>query len=149
MERGPEEPEENVAELAHELRLVAGELYRRVRTDALVDPLTTTQFSLLARLEREGPTSAVGLAAAEHITTQAVGQALAALERKGLLTRRPHATDGRRIVAETMVQGHQLVEHSRRSRESWIANALGRDFTSRELHQLVEAVPLLRRLVDS
>jgi DNA-binding MarR family transcriptional regulator len=145
----PGSTEENVAELAHELRLIAGELHRRLRTDTSAGTLTATQFSLLARLERDGPASAVTLAAAEHVTTQAAGQCLAALERESLVVRRPHATDGRQVVAEVTAKGRRFVDDSRRSRESWIADALGREFAPRELRQLNEAVQLLRRLVDS
>jgi DNA-binding MarR family transcriptional regulator len=141
--------DENVAELAHELRLISGELHRRLRADTSAAGLTATQFSVLARLERDGPASAVTLAAGEHVTTQAAGQCLAALEREGLIVRRPHATDGRQLVAETTVRGRRFVHDSRRTRESWIADTLSQQFAPPELRQLTEAVELLRRLVDS
>jgi DNA-binding MarR family transcriptional regulator len=138
----------NVAALAHELRLIAGELHRRLRADTSAGGLTATQFSVLARLERDGPASAVTLAAGEHVTTQAAGQCLAVLEREGLIIRRPHATDGRQIVAEATARGRRFVDDSRRSRESWIAETLNDKFAPRELDQLTEAVQLLRRLLD-
>jgi len=134
------------APLAHELRLVAGELHRRLRIEAAASDLTGTQFSLLARLDREGPGSAAQLAAAEHITSQAVGQSLTVLERQDLVVRGPHPTDGRAIVAQATTKGRRVVEQSRQARESWIARALDSELSTQELRHLADAIPLLWRI---
>jgi DNA-binding MarR family transcriptional regulator len=136
----------DVAVLAHELRLLAGALHRRVRGEAGTGRLTATQFSLLARLERDGTASPGELAAAEGITTQAIGQGLSVLAAEGLVARRPHPSDGRQVLAEPTEAGSKLVAEDRRSRESWIAQALG-SLDHAELQHVAETVRLLSRFV--
>jgi hypothetical protein len=60
--------------LASELRVVLGQLVRRLRTEHRF-PLT--HAAVLGRLDREGAQSTVDLAGAERVRPQSMGQTLA------------------------------------------------------------------------
>src|ERR1700745_3575212 len=81
--------------VASELRVVLGQLMRRLRTEHRF-PLS--HGAVLGRLDRQGPLSTVELASAERVRPQSMGQTLAELEAQGLGRRRPDEGDGRRTL---------------------------------------------------
>jgi DNA-binding MarR family transcriptional regulator len=137
----------DVAEVAHELRLLAGDLARRVKAEERLDDITATQYSLLARLEREGPLTPGALALAERITSQAVGQALNVLEADDLVERRIDPADGRKILAQVTPAGTRLVDQTRKSRETWLARSLASGLEAEELRTLSASIQVLQRLL--
>ena len=70
--------------LASRLRLVLGQLVRRMRAEHRF-PLT--QGAVLGRLDREGRKSIGDLAAAERVRPQSMTQTIADLEADGLIER--------------------------------------------------------------
>jgi hypothetical protein len=76
----------DVSLLASELRVVLGQLVRRLRTEHRF-PLT--HGAVLGRLDREGARSTVDLAVAERVRPQSMGQTLAELEAEGLIGAAP------------------------------------------------------------
>jgi len=137
----------DVAEIAHELRLLAGDLARRLRAEERLDDITATQYSLLAHLEREGPLTPGALALAERITSQAVGQALNVLEAADLVVRRIDPADGRKILAQVTPAGTRLVDKTRKSRETWLARSLASGLEAEELRTLSASIQVLQRLL--
>ena len=137
----------DVAEVAHELRLLAGDLARRLKAEERLDDITATQYSLLARLEREGPLTPGALALAERVTSQAVGQALNVLEAADLVERRIDPADGRKILAQVTPTGTRLVEKTRKSRETWLARSLASGLEAEELRTLSASIQVLQRLL--
>src|SRR3954447_5947396 len=87
----------NPALVASELRVVLGQLMRRLRVEHRF-PLS--HGAVLGRLDRQGPLSTVELASAERVRPQSMGQTLAELETQGLVSRRPDEADGRRTLLE-------------------------------------------------
>src|SRR4029077_19810603 len=79
-------PSTQVVKGASELRLVLGQLIRRLRAEY---SFPVAQASVLSRLAREGPQTTSVLAAAEHVRPQSMAQTLAELESSGLIERRP------------------------------------------------------------
>jgi DNA-binding MarR family transcriptional regulator len=131
--------------LASELRVVLGQLIRRLRTE---HRFSLSQGSVLGRLDREGPQSTSKLATAERVRPQSMGQTVAELESQGLIERHPDPADGRRSLIELTEAGRTELHEDRGRREGWLAEALESSFSAEEREVLDEAVRLLARLAE-
>jgi len=107
------------------------------------------QVAVLKRLRNEGPTTASALAAAEHVTHQAIAQTLAALKQSGLVRAAPDPSDGRKSVISITPAGNRLFESARASRDAWLARAIASTFSAREHAALEAAIEVLERLADA
>jgi DNA-binding MarR family transcriptional regulator len=136
-------PSAQVVKGASELRLVLGQLVRRLRAEY---SFPVAQASVLSRLDREGAQTTSSLAAAERVRPQSMAQTLAELETAGLIARRPHPTDRRRIEIELTAEGRERVLEARGRRDDWLATAIAAELDPEEQRTLLAAVPLLRRL---
>lgn len=132
-----------IVSVASELRIVLGQLVRRLRREY---SFPIAQASVLSRLDREGPQTTTTLAAAERVRPQSMAQTLAELEADRLIARRPDPTDGRRILIELTANGRERLQQDRRRREGWLAEAIADELTPAEQQVLIEVLPLLRRL---
>jgi DNA-binding MarR family transcriptional regulator len=132
--------------VASELRVVIGQLIRRLRAEY---GFPLSQGAVLGRLDREGPLSVSDLAVAERIRPQSMAQTVSDLEADGYVSRRPDPGDRRRALVELTELGHVRLEADRRQREGWLASAIGSQLTDEEQAIVAQAVPLLRRLADS
>ena len=133
--------------LASDLRLVIGQLIRRLREERR--DLTLSQVTVLGRLDRLGPTSISDLAADERVRPQSMASTVAWLADHGLVERGPHAVDRRLVVVTLTEAGRAAVAEDRRRHEGWLANAIESDLTERERRLLAEATLLLARLAES
>jgi DNA-binding MarR family transcriptional regulator len=136
-------PSTQVVKGASELRLVLGQLIRRLRAEY---SFPVAQASVLSRLDREGAQTASELAAAEHVKPQSMAQTLAELDSAGLIERRPDPCDGRRSQIELTEVGRERVLEGRGRREDWLAAAIAAELSPEEQRTLLAAVPLLQRL---
>jgi DNA-binding MarR family transcriptional regulator len=136
-------PSPKVTAAAHELRIVLGQLVRRLRAEY---SFPVAQASVLSRLDREGPQTASSLASSERMRPQSMAQTLTELERAGLIERRADPEDRRRIQIELTEQGRTRVLEERGKREGWLAAAIAAELSPDEQQTLLAAVPLLRRL---
>jgi DNA-binding MarR family transcriptional regulator len=132
-----------IVSAASELRIVLGQLVRRLRREY---SFPIGQASVLGRLDREGPLTTSELAAAERVRPQSMAQTLAELEPAGLIARRPDETDRRRVLIELTDRGRERLREDRRRREGWLAEAIAAELSADEQETLIEALPLLRRL---
>jgi DNA-binding MarR family transcriptional regulator len=132
--------------VASELRVVLGQLVRRLRAE---HRFSLAQGAVLGRLDRDGASSTSDLAAAERMRPQSMAQIVSELEADGLLSRRPDPGDGRRALIELTDRGLRTLESERRQREGWLIGAMAEGFSEEEQQALARAVPLLRRLADS
>jgi DNA-binding MarR family transcriptional regulator len=132
--------------MASELRVVLGQLVRRLRAE---HRFSLAHGAVLGRLDREGPLGTSDLAAAERVRPQSMAQTVSELEADGLVTRRPDPADGRRALLELTDQGRQTLEADRRQRDGWLIQAISESFSEQEQQALAQAVPLLTRLADS
>ncbi len=130
---------------ASELRLVLGQLVRRLRVE---NSFPISHGTVLARLEREGPQTASDLAAAERVRPQSMAQTVAELQTAGLVARRPHPLDRRRILIELTAEGEAALADDRRRREGWLAQAIESELAPEEQDALARVVPLLQRLTQ-
>jgi DNA-binding MarR family transcriptional regulator len=142
------EPQPDLAEVASELRSLAGQLMRRLRAASEDSGVTMSQASVLSRLDRGGPATTSVLARAEGVRSQSMGATLVTLEEAGMVARTPHPTDRRQALMLITRKGSRHLDEVRRSREGWLVEALQDRLDEREQSVLVEAVELLRRIVE-
>ena len=138
--------EANSARVASELRLVLGQLVRRLRAE---HRFPITQGTVLGRLDREGAQSVSDLAAKERVRHQSMTQTVTDLEADGFVQRRPDPGDRRRVLVSLTKAGRRALEEDRRQRVGWLAGAIDERLSARELRVVDEAVELLRRLADA
>jgi DNA-binding MarR family transcriptional regulator len=136
----------DVSLVASELRVVLGQLVRRLRAE---HRFSLAHGAVLGRLDREGASSTSDLAAAERVRQQSMAQTVGELEDEGLISRRPDPADGRRALIELTDKGRETLYAERRNREGWLIQVLNEGFSADEQRALAEAVALLRRLADS
>jgi DNA-binding MarR family transcriptional regulator len=132
--------------MASELRVVLGQLLRRLRQEHRF-PLS--HGAVLGRLDRAGAQSVSDLAAAERVRPQSMAQTVADLEGDRLIERRPDPHDRRRALVELTAHGRDVLADDRRRREGWLATAIAEDLSAEEQQQLQAAIELLRRLAES
>ncbi len=132
--------------LASDLRVVLGQLVRRLRTE---HGFSLAHGAVLGRLDREGVMGTSDLAAAEHVRPQSMAQTVGELEADQLISRRPDPADGRRALLELTDRGRETLEAHRREREGWLIQAIAEGFSEQEQQILVRALELLRRLAES
>ena len=131
-------------DVANDLRIVLGQLIRRLRAD---DVLATSHIAVLSGLDRVGPQTTSGLAAAQHMRPQSMAHTVGELEKEGLVKRRPDADDRRQVIVELSKRGRGLLYETRRRREDWLAQAIA-GLTPAEQKVLKQAVALLERLTE-
>jgi DNA-binding MarR family transcriptional regulator len=135
----------DVAPLASELRVVVGQLIRRLRAEQ--QRFSMSQGSVLGRLDREGPRSVSDLAAAERVRPQSMAQTVADLESAGMVGRRPDPDDRRRALVSLTEAGLETLLADRRQREGWLAGEIEK-LPPRDRATLARAVELLSEIAD-
>ncbi|MFC1407971.1 MarR family winged helix-turn-helix transcriptional regulator [Streptacidiphilus sp. N1-12] len=141
--------EEQLSQAVTELRVLTGQLMRRMRAAHEWAALTLSQAAVLHRLATEGPDTPAALARAERVRPQSMGATLGALEQQGLVDRRPHPTDGRQVVMAATENGLALLAEIRTAKENWLLQAVRSHLDPEEQRTLIDSVALLRRLVES
>jgi DNA-binding MarR family transcriptional regulator len=130
---------------ASELRLVLGQLVRRLRAE---HRFPIGQGAVLGRLDREGPQSVSDLAAGERVRPQSMAQTVSDLESDGYVARRPDPTDGRRALVDFTEKGRAALEEDRRHREGWLAREID-ELDPEEQAVIARATEILRRMAQS
>lgn len=132
--------------LASELRVVLGQLMRRLRAE---HQFPLSHGAVLGRLDREGTQSVSDLAVAERVRPQSMAQTVSDLEGDGLVVRSPDPGDRRRALVQLTDEGIATLQADRRRREGWLAGAIADDLTPEQRSLLEDAVELLRQLAES
>jgi DNA-binding MarR family transcriptional regulator len=135
------------ASVASDLRVVIGQLVRRLRAERRGLPLA--QVIVLGRLDRSGPAGVSDLAAEERVRPQSMAATVAALADAGFVSRTPDPADGRRVLIGLTPSGADALAADRRRREDWLSDAIRRDLTVEERRTLVAATALLARIAAS
>ncbi len=125
-----------------------GLIVRRLRLARDGSERTPAERSLMARLEKFGPSGPSALAEAEQVTPPVVCATLAALQRDGLVHREADPTDGRRVLMSLTAEGLAAVDTRRSALSTRMSRALDEHFTLEERRQLADVVPLLTRLAE-
>lgn len=135
--------------LAGELRVLLGQMKRRLREEANTGSLSLSQLSVLSRLERVGPATVTALAKAEGVRPQSMGATIASLEAAGFVSGAPHPTDGRQTVLSITPECREWIEVHRAAREDWLFRTIQAKLSTAEQEELAKAIQLLKRFVDA
>ncbi len=133
---------------AQDIRVAFGRLRRRMQEVATDDDLTPSQASVIVRLSKGEAATAAGLAQLEGIRPQSMAATLVALEQRGLISRTPDPTDGRRQVVTLTAAGAEVEEGNRAARGEWIVGRLDEVCTEQERQLLIRAAAVLDRVAD-
>ena len=137
---------ETDAELAARLRLSVTRLARRLRTQA-GDAVTASQVSALSSLACGGPMTLGELSHVERVKPPTMTRIVTALEEAGLVSRTVDPADRRVARVRVTDLGNELLERSRRSKDAYLADRLGR-LAGGDRVELSRAVDALERLLD-
>ena len=111
--------------------------------------LSLSQLSIIQRLRLDGPATAASLAAAEHVSQQAIAQSVVPLKAAGLVRSRPDPSDGRKTLISITDAGLELRESIIASRNSWLTRTVDATIDAKERAALDKAIELLERLADA
>jgi DNA-binding MarR family transcriptional regulator len=144
-------PAQDSPEAAVQLSVALSRLRSRLREESgsRRTGLTVSQLAAMQRIIDAGPTTAAALAAAEHVSQQAVAQNVAALRAWGLVRSAPDPDDGRKVLLSATDQGRALFARLRETREAWLARAIDAVVMPEEWAALQAAISLLERLAGA
>jgi DNA-binding MarR family transcriptional regulator len=135
----------DTARTASELRVVLGQLMRRLRAE---HRFPIQHGAVLGRLDREGPASVSDLAVAEKVRPQSMAQTVGELEADGLVKRRPDPEDGRRAIVELTAAGRDTLAADRSRRVGWLVSAI-EELPKDDQEILSRATAIIGRLAES
>ena len=128
------------------LYAAVGRLNRSLRRESTT-PMGHGALAALATVEAEGPLRLSELADREGVARPAVSRIVAALEERGLVSRRADPEDRRAALIACTAAGRRLLSRLRRAR----ADVLGRRLAAlpdAERTALLAALPALERLAE-
>jgi DNA-binding MarR family transcriptional regulator len=136
------------ADLASSLRLSVMRLARRLRLEKSSDALSMNQLATLGTLNRCGAMTVGELARIERVKPPSMTRTVNSLDEAGLVTRRPHPTDGRQVVVDLTPVARQVLDEDRRRRDAWLARRLTA-LSPEQRAALRDVAPLLEELASS
>ena len=128
------------------LRLLVGRI--RARTPPELQEFSWTQNAVLVRLEKNGPATSADLARVEGVRPQSMSTALKLLEKKGLVERKAHPTDGRQINIKLTARGITLRRNSKEATYAWLSRAIA-GLDRQEQTTLFKAGELIKRIAET
>ena len=123
--------------LAIDLRTAVMRTSRRLRVEATGEVITPGQYTVLAVLNSDGPSTLRALAESEHVQAPSMTRIVNALADQGFVTRSAHPDDGRQVRIDITEAGRDVLAEAREQRTAWLArrvaglNAEDRDILSR------------------
>lgn len=123
-----------------------GRLVRHMRAATAQHELSLTESAVLARLGRDGPATTAELARAESMRPQSMSAAVATLEERGLVERKPHPSDGRQMNIALTDKGAAVRSSTKDLKRAWLAQATA-GLDDEELLILARAGDILKRLL--
>lgn len=102
---------------------------------------------MLKHLAKHGPTTTAELARAQGMRPQSMRTIVAALEKMGMMARRPHPTDGRQVNLELTAKGAAAEKSAGEAKRTWLAQAIAQ-LDEQERETLFAAGGIIRRLVE-
>jgi len=136
------------ADLAQALRSFIGNFKRRLRAQSHAGELSWSQFGMLSRLERDGPSTVTALAKAEGVRPQSMGATVRDFEAAGHVTGTPDPQDGRQTLWSVTPKARALVLAARAARQDWLLTAIQKNYSQEEQNDIARAVKLLERIVE-
>ncbi|MGP5077845.1 MarR family winged helix-turn-helix transcriptional regulator [Brachybacterium alimentarium] len=116
--------QEEVAELAADLRRVLLVSSRVLRARTASDDVSASQYSVLAYLQRTGPSTPGTLADFEHVSPPVMTRLLGRLQAAGFVDRVAHPGDGRQVQVTLTTIGEEVVVRGRAERDAWLRSRI-------------------------
>lgn len=107
--------------LAIDLRTAVMRTSRRLRIEATGEVITPGQYTVLALLNGDGPSTLRELADREHVQAPSMNRIVNALADHGFVTRAPHPDDGRQVRIDITTAGKEVLAEARNQRTAWLA----------------------------
>ena len=126
---------------------VIGLLVRRVRAAGASQGLSMTESAIMARLDKDGPSTIAHLARAEGMQPQSMGATIGVLEEMGIIERKPHPSDGRQVNIQLTEKGVAMRKSSKEAKRTWLAQAIAQ-LDKKEQGTLFAAGEIITRLVE-
>jgi DNA-binding MarR family transcriptional regulator len=133
--------------LASDLSLAVMRLARQLRSRRPQSPVSLSQLSALATLDKEGPMTPGALADRERVRPPSMTRVITSLAELGFVERTAHPVDGRQVLVSVSATGVDLLESERRASREWLAQRLA-SLGSAERDTLRAAANLMLALVD-
>ena len=134
--------------LAAEMRTVFRKLKLRYREHGGRDNLTSSQISVVLRLEKDGPTTVSSLARVEGMRPQSMSAVVMPLQKAGLVRGAPDPNDGRKTLISLTPKCLKRLQGDRATRQDWLTAIISQKLSALEQEQLQAALALLTRLVE-
>ena len=134
--------------LALEVRTLIGKFRRKLRDQTSHEDFTSSQASVLLRLEKDGPATASNLARAESMRAQSMSAVIAPLEAAGLVGGAPDPNDGRQTILSLTQKCRELIHERRAAKQDWLTRMILAKLSAQEQEALAAAVEILARLVE-
>jgi DNA-binding MarR family transcriptional regulator len=132
--------------IADRLRPVLLRVGRELRREAREVGISPEQVSLLVAIKYAPGIGVRELAARERVSPPALSNHVDRLERDGLVSRTPSASDRRRVGLALTEEGQRVLRQVRSRRTAWLATRLG-DLSPEELDAVEAAVEPLWHLL--
>ncbi|WP_211482556.1 MarR family transcriptional regulator [Arthrobacter sp. OV608] len=108
--------------------------------------LSTGKLGVLSHLAEQGRATSSELAAAMHVSPQAISLSAGELERLGFVLRVPDARDRRRCWIELTDAGRQKLAQELATGHAWVDRAVAERLMPEERKTLEAVIPILRKL---
>ncbi|TLM80738.1 MarR family transcriptional regulator [Pseudarthrobacter sp. NamE2] len=144
MTRTQTKEESDLNALAIDLRTAVMRTSRRLRVEATGEVITPGQYTVLAVLNSDGPSTLRGLAESEHVQAPSMTRIVNALADQGFVTRSAHPADGRQVSISITDAGRKVLAEAREQRTAWLARRVAglskedREILSRAAHIMQE-----------
>jgi len=134
----------SVADFSHTIGL----LLRRLRATHAAQQFSLTEEAVMKRLAKDGPATTADLARAEIIKPQSMGTIIAGLEKKGMVERASHPTDGRQVNIGLTVKGAAVRKSAVDAKRTWLVQLIAQ-LDEHERETLFAAGEIIKRLVEN
>lgn len=134
--------------LSTAVRLIVGQLARRLRSEASGADYSPLQEAVVYRLGQTAGLTGADLARLEGVRPQSMSLTLRALETAGLIQGAPDPADGRRSLLTLTGAGHAALSSALTRKQTWLVSALLRELTPDERQDLRRSLELLNRLLQ-
>ncbi len=146
--RKPSTQTELASTLAAEMRAVFRKLKLRYREHGGGNDLTSSQISVVLRLEKDGSATVSSLARAEGMRPQSMSTIVTPLQESGLVRGAPDPSDGRQTLMSLTAKCLKWLQEGRAARQDWLTATIAQKLSAQEQEKLQAALALLKRLVE-